>query len=148
MSITGKKLVLQAAPARTALTDSNSKAVSSNVAKGPSKAVAAGGIPKTTALSSAKPSAATAEKDAVLRECLRKLVGKRVPVLRLLNSEDVKPRASILHRFFDSSTLMTLFSDSGMRYHITAAAEKVPRHSRLRSISDTDQRAYRHRSSG
>jgi hypothetical protein len=99
MSITGKKLALQAAPARTALTDSNPKAVSSNVAKGPSKAVAAGGIPKTTPLSSAKPSAATAEKDAVLRECLRKLVGKRVPVLRLLNSEDVKPRALIFHSF-------------------------------------------------
>ena len=77
MSITGKKVLLQPAPARSALTDSNPKAVSAAAAKGPAK-------PKPSGSSTAP-----TERDKVLQECRRKLVGKRVALLKLLNAADV-----------------------------------------------------------
>ena len=118
MSISGKKILLQPGPPRAALTDSNSKAAPPNGAKGHSKGAAGGGVQKVAELSEAKPPAVAAEKDAILRECLRKLVGKRVPLLKLLNAADVNPRVTSSHCFYEfvhSSTLITPSLISGNR---------------------------------
>ena len=77
MSVTGKKMSLHPAQARTALTDSNPKAAPATAAKG---------IVKTKATAS---STASTEREIVLQECRRKLVGKRPAILKLLNAADV-----------------------------------------------------------
>lgn len=151
MSISGKKIMLQPGAPRAALTDSNSKSTTANGAKGHPKGAAASGVPKVAELSEAKPSAAAAEKDAILRECLRKLVGKRVPLLKLLNAADVNPQVAsppYFYEFMHSSSPPDPLPDTRMWHHIPAAAEKVSRHTRLRSVAGSDQRAHRHRSSG
>ncbi len=81
MSITGKKLSLQPAPARTALIDSNPKAAPATAAKAPVKSKAAAPNVGT--------GTGTTERDTVLQECRRKLVGKRPAILKLLNAADV-----------------------------------------------------------
>jgi len=81
MSVTGKKVPLQPPPTRTALTDSNPKAAAATATKGSVKGKPPGS------------STATTEKDMVLQECRRKLVGKRVPLLKLLNAADVNTRS-------------------------------------------------------
>ena len=78
MSVTGKKLSLQPAPARTAMTDSNPKAAPATAAKGPVKTKATVSI-----------AAATQRDTAILQVCRRKLVGKRPAILKLLNAADV-----------------------------------------------------------
>ena len=146
MSVSGKKILPQPRPA---LTESNPKASSASGANRPSKAVSSAGMPKATGLSNVKESTATSDKDAILQECLRKLVGKRVSLLKLLNSADVNPSATRPQLVTNPpySFPPYSFSETRMWHHLPAIAETMSRHSRLWFVAGPDECLNRHRSS-